>query len=95
MGTLADATIDAPLEAKLKAKFSVKHICKDGARYHVHSYGLYQSRTTFESFAVTWCSEPFCEDNLHAIQAIQENGLDPVRCCPSVAAKEWLKDIKS
>jgi len=37
----------------------VKHIIKEGARYHVHSYNGY----TDESRSPVRCSDPHCEDN--------------------------------
>lgn len=37
----------------------VKHIVKEGARYHVHSYHRYTDKTR----SSVHCSDPRCEDN--------------------------------
>lgn len=74
---------------KLSDKFSVKHVRQEGARFHVHSWGLCNGRFGVE-FGTTWCSEPFCEDNLPSILECVANGLDPARIIPAVPAREWL-----
>lgn len=75
----------------LKEKFSIKHIYEEGARFHVHSWSLIGSAKSFRNFTVTMCSEPFCEDNLVAIQDCLKHGVDPAKVIPSVSAKKWLQ----
>lgn len=76
----------------LEDKFSVPHIRQDGARFHVHSYSLVTSRKRpWENFALSWCSEPFCETNLSEVKKAIEEEHDPANLCHCVAAKEWLR----
>jgi hypothetical protein len=75
-------------KSAIRNQFNVKHVRKQGARFHVHSYGLYESY--HKRRAITWCSEAFCTDNRVGVFTCIEMGLDPARMIPSVAAKEWL-----
>lgn len=67
--------------SELIERCSVKHIRQEGSRRHVLSYALYDAPR--KSVAVTWCSEPFCEYNGHALEAVSGAGLDPIKHFPS------------
>jgi hypothetical protein len=78
-------------ELTIADKFNVTHIRQEGARFHVLSFGGYISSKTGQHFGLTWCSEPFCEVNATAISEGLQEGLDPIKHVPAVAAREWLK----
>jgi len=48
----------------------VKHILKEGARYHVHSYHVY----TDKSRSPVRCSDPRCVDNHGIGRCVDSNG---------------------
>lgn len=48
----------------------VKHIIKEGARCHVHSYNGYRDK----SRSPIKCSNPNCEDNHGVDRCVDENG---------------------
>lgn len=89
------STLTKAQERSIRAKFSVVHIFAEGARYHVFSHALYEPGAGRDLLSVSWCSEPFCECNRPAILAVAGADLDPVRCCPLPAAKEWLSGALS
>lgn len=49
----------------------VKHIIKEGARYHVHSYNGYRDK----SRSPVRCSDPHCEDNHGIGRCVDKNGI--------------------
>jgi hypothetical protein len=48
----------------------VKHIVKEGAKYHVHSYNKYTDR----SRSSVRCSDPHCEDNHGIGKCVNSSG---------------------
>lgn len=56
-----DVKVKSAGKCPLCGQEMTKHIIKEGARYHVHSYHL--CRDEFGKFSKTTCSTKDCEDN--------------------------------
>jgi len=56
-----DVKVEGAGKCPLCGQKMVKHIIKEGARYHVHRYSL--CRDKFGKFSKTECSTKDCEDN--------------------------------
>ena len=63
----------------------VKHIFKEGARFHVLSWTALEGPKAHG--AITTCSEPMCEFNFSAIKEIERCGIDPAKLLPRTMAR--------
>lgn len=63
-----------------------RHVAKNGSREHVRSIGLLTAEG--EDVPITWCSSPFCIDNLREAEWLMSKDIDPIDAQPPPLLRE-------